>query len=57
MWTVAVGPTAAGLALFVSTAGAVRLIAGTLGAAALLVMLWWRPGTREHQSSHAKKER
>jgi hypothetical protein len=42
-----VGLAAAGLALFVSTTGPVRLIAGVVGAPGLLVMLWPRHAQSE----------
>jgi hypothetical protein len=40
--TLAVGLAAAGLALFVSTTGPVRVMSGAVGAAGLIVMLGWR---------------
>jgi hypothetical protein len=53
--TAAVGLAAAGLALFVSTTGPVRLIAGVVGLAGLLVMLW-RPRAQSPASNEPQKD-
>jgi hypothetical protein len=53
--TAAVGLAAAGLALFVSTTGPVRLIGGVVGAAGLLVMLWPR-GAQSAATSEQQKD-
>jgi hypothetical protein len=54
--TAALGLTAAGLALFVSITGPVRIIAGVVGAASLVVMLWPRDAQSEATSEPQKDQ-